>query len=181
MPHAVLAHEGSGAFGAPAMVGVKAHQPLCGKSISGKPVARMAHTGLGVGLAANAVESSGKKKQTLSLGLAPSPDSATELDDTHSPARSPTPRGCGMEPGLVQLLAKHGCYCARTLGEVSKPEAWTHGGSLRLPAITRRSMVGQAAGSERLWGHMSAPRPWPMNCSWSRDGDSSSCFLLPGS
>lgn len=68
------------------------------------------------------------EKKALSLGLAPSPDSATELDDKHGPARSPTPRSRGMEPGPVQLPAKHRCCCTQMLGEVTKPEAWTQGG-----------------------------------------------------
>lgn len=112
----------------------------------------MAHVDLGVCLAANTVESSGKKI-SLSLGLAPSPDSAIKLDDNHSPARSPTPWRHGMEPGRVQLPAKH-CYCcAWMLGEVSKPEAWTQGGTLHLPAIAGMLMVGQAAGSRGLGAH----------------------------
>lgn len=59
----------------------------------------MAHADLGVDLAANTVQSSGKK--ALRLRLALSPGSATGLDDKRSSTGSLTPGGCGMEPGLV--------------------------------------------------------------------------------
>lgn len=83
-----------------------------GRAFLGSLMAHMACADLGVGLAANAVESSGKN--TLSLGLAPSPDSATELDDTAPPGpRLPAAMGWSQDWSSSRLstaAAAHGCW-----------------------------------------------------------------------
>lgn len=70
------------------------------KSISGKPVAHVTHADLGVGLAANTVESSGKKRAQPGTGS--KPGLSSELDDRHSPSRSQD--GARTGPALRRAL-----------------------------------------------------------------------------